>query len=476
MALHRGIQSAIFYYLSCAPCSDARYRKRRKQEAHRDRLAKAELEAQMPDLYRHPSPSSTNPHWQAEIALGPVLLSRGAKRKVAATSTSGSRRGDGVLRPSTVQSSSDGSLVASSTNVGRLSTPDDRHDSKYSFGPHQRRDDELWGSTATDLPLRSFMDGSVIGNGPTIPPRAHTKASSSRYQAPGNPSINDLHPATVTKVNSKEEVAWMLQPPPIAEVMSGKACAYSSRSNSTRSRLSANSSPLSRQASERGVIERPVPSASSTMARSRGRALSLEGQGHDRSRGHRPAPLHLKEASEESEITVLHRPFLAPEPTRIRHPGKAASRPQLSTIFSDNIAPADPDFGAPIPRPKAENSLPSAQNSETSSGERDKTARRPAVLVNDTALRLLQDGDAKKASLFNTRIFATTPGAVDPRLLRLTTPAVDGGEEEEEEGRLTSGGQPDLFVDWDTPEFELGEWVHELTKRPGVKHRWSMDI
>ncbi|TKA39264.1 hypothetical protein B0A54_08573 [Friedmanniomyces endolithicus] len=392
MALHRGIQSVIFFYLSCAPCSDARYRKRRKQEAQRDRLDKADFEAQMPNLYRHPSPSSTNPHWQAEIALGPVPTSRGGKRK--ATPSSDHQRGNGGLKTSGT-TSSDGSEVASSTNVGRLRTPDERNDSKYSFGQHQRRDEDQWYSTAGETPLRSFMDGSM----PSRPAKAHTKTSSS-YLASGNPPINDWHPATVTKVSSREDVAWMLQPPPIAEVMSGKASAYGSRTNSTRSRPSVNSTPVSRQASER------AKRAQVTLGALRD---DTKGQRHDRSSGtpitterdfavspskrdrRRPEPLHLREASDDSGVTIIHRPLSTPELAPSRQPRTTTSRPQLSTILSDSMSPADVDTNTPVPAHKAENSIPSTRVSEASSSERDITARRPGprCSIRGYSLRLL---------------------------------------------------------------------------------------
>ncbi|KAK0774537.1 hypothetical protein LTR75_016839 [Friedmanniomyces endolithicus] len=499
MALHRGIQSVIFFYLSCAPCSDARYRKRRKQEAQRDRLDKADSEAQMPNLYRHPSPSSTNPHWQAEIALGPVPTSRGGKRK--ATPSSDHQRGNGGLKTSGT-TSSDGSEVASSTNVGRLRTPDERNDSKYSFGQHQRRDEDQWYSTAGETPLRSFMDGSM----PSRPAKAHTKTSSS-YLASGNPPINDWHPATVTKVSSREDVAWMLQPPPIAEVMSGKASAYGSRTNSTRSRPSVNSTPVSRQASER------AKRAQVTLGALRD---DTKGQRHDRSSGtpitterdfavspskrdrRRPEPLHLREASDDSGVTIIHRPLSTPELAPSRQPRTTTSRPQLSTILSDSMSPADVDTNTPVPAHKAENSIPSTRVSEASSSERDITARRPGVLINGPSLKILQDGSTK-ASLFNTRIFAaaaTSPlgsgggtgggggagrgagggggGAAGARFTARLPTAMVAGSSEEEPSR--SPISTDLFESWNKPEFELGEWVHEHTKRPGVKHRWSMDI
>jgi len=453
----------------------------------------------MPNLYRHPSPSSTNPHWQAEIALGPVPTSRGGKRK--ATPSSDHQRGNGGLKTSGT-TSSDGSEVASSTNVGRLRTPDERNDSKYSFGQHQRRDEDQWYSTAGETPLRSFMDGSM----PSRPAKAHTKTSSS-YLASGNPPINDWHPATVTKVSSREDVAWMLQPPPIAEVMSGKASAYGSRTNSTRSRPSVNSTPVSRQASER------AKRAQVTLGALRD---DTKGQRHDRSSGtpitterdfavspskrdrRRPEPLHLREASDDSGVTIIHRPLSTPELAPSRQPRTTTSRPQLSTILSDSMSPADVDTNTPVPAHKAENSIPSTRVSEASSSERDITARRPGVLINGPSLKILQDGSTK-ASLFNTRIFAaaaTSPlgsgggtgggggagrgagggggGAAGARFTARLPTAMVAGSSEEEPSR--SPISTDLFESWNKPEFELGEWVHEHTKRPGVKHRWSMDI
>jgi hypothetical protein len=36
--------------------------------------------------------------------------------------------------------------------------------------------------------------------------------------------------------------------------------------------------------------------------------------------------------------------------------------------------------------------------------------------------------------------------------------------------------RPELFDSWYTPEFELDRWVHEHTKREGIRERWSMDL
>ena len=175
-------------------------------------------------------------------------------------------------------------------------------------------------------------------------------------------------------------------------------------------------------------------------------------------------------------MTVLHRPSSVPEPIRMR---RAASRPQLTTVMSDNVttAASGTEFFTPAQTPK-ENSLPSARQSkaDTSSGDRDRMSRRSGMMAgNDTPIRILQqDLGPKTPATLHTRIFATTPGAAGDGRLRL--PASSGDSEEAEERRLTGG--PELFDSWYTPDFELSEWVHEHTKRDRteVRHRWSMDI
>ncbi|KAK3672292.1 hypothetical protein LTR78_007832 [Recurvomyces mirabilis] len=502
MALHRGIQSAIFYYLSCAPCSDARYRKKRKQEAQRDRADRELLEAQMPDLYRHPSPSSTNPYWQAEIALGPQPVSRNGKNRKTPTGESqrgGNGNGNGVLRTSATQSSN-ASMVASSVDVARTwSSPEYRNESTSSFAQHQRDDEPLWGvEEERNMPYRNRLRGSSNPDEPIRPAKARTR-DPTIYEAPYNPTINDQHPATVTKVKSQDDIAWMLQPPPVADVMSGKR-PPPSRSGTTSSRRSAHSAGTSQRGSNR-VEELRLPTGSSLLSTAslNSNILPAQGQRHDRdtrieerdfatvpeTRGRRrPRPLEFKNASEDSELTVLHRPSVVPEPIRIRR--AASSRPQLTTIMSDNITSATAsgtEFFIPAQKPK-ENSLPSrARQTEadaSSSDDRDRISRRLDMIPGngaDTPIRLLrQDLGPKTPATLHTRIFASTPGAGPEGRLRIPAAAVEGGSEEVDERRLTGG--PELFDSWYTPDFELSEWVHEYTKRDRgeVRHRWSMDI
>ncbi|KAJ8602910.1 hypothetical protein MRB53_042294 [Persea americana] len=89
----------------------------------------------------------------------------------------------------------------------------ERSDSaKSGLGPHQRDDEVLWGAP---IPENDEL--------PVQPPRAKIIDPPRSYNSPSNAAINDLHPPTTRKVRSKEEVMWMMQPPPMPEVMSGKA-------------------------------------------------------------------------------------------------------------------------------------------------------------------------------------------------------------------------------------------------------------
>lgn len=489
MALHRGIQSAIFYYLSCAPCTEVRIRKKRKQDAQRDRADREALEAHMPGLYRHPSPSSTNPYWQAEMELGPHT--RRGKKKTTANDSQ--RR----IKTSATQVSGVGSAVGSSVELSPPSTRgDERHDSKWNWRPYQREDDELWGSTVSVEHVRT-VDDSPIDRMPAKPQRAVLNDSTS-YDPPRNPPLNDLHPPIVTKVRSREDVAWMMQPPPVAAVMSGNERPGRSRSNSGESRPSAKSANtlLSRQVSNR-LIEKKLrageaPEPGRSRANSARTDPSLTGQRHDRmdellpfvwsassesahkqrKERRRPPPLDISEDSNSTSATIIRRPSQAPklndlDDLKIRQPRRAASRPQLSTIASDSALgdeSATPGFFTPLEAPLRQKNLPSPAASETSSDGVSRNTQRSPNLMKDSSLDLLQ----KKV-----------PAAplVDPKPLmeaKVRLPVQDLSEEES----LSLDGltlRPEFLDSWYTPNFELPDWIHEHTKRE-VKQRWSMDF
>lgn len=222
MSVWRGIQSVIFFYVSCAPCSDAATRKKRNRQAVHDEHLRVELEAAHPDYPSQAAPGSVNPHWQIEIDSGPMTMS---KQKTMDSDFSRTRSRDlnkadrrdskRDLKPSATKTSTASSKVQSAVDV----TYTQRHLMVY-----QRPDEELWGAPS-----------SSTVNLPTRPGTARTKTSATNiYHQARHPAVNDLHPPTTRKIADREEVAWMLQPLPSAAVMTGKEQPHApvSRSNS----------------------------------------------------------------------------------------------------------------------------------------------------------------------------------------------------------------------------------------------------
>ena len=502
MALHRGIQSAIFYYLSCAPCAEARYRKKRKQEAVRGRADREALEAEMPNLYRHPSPSSTNPHWQAEIAAGPTLSNRGKRKNTTNTSLGNGGGGGsrGALKTSMTEGSGESNIPSSVDLSSNRESRDGRYDSKCNFQQYQRADEEL----SERLASRSTLASAVSEI--TRPPRARTRSSEAdrSYRSYRNPAINDLHPAIATKVDSREEARWMMQPPPHADYMSGKERSLRSRSDSGgSSRLSARSGvPLSREVSHK-IIDRKIrsgevlPSPGMSRESSAQTANDPNGQRHERiaateekdfafdepsprkrERRRKPSPIQIQvsEDSSDSAVTVLRNTNFVPESIRKQSAQRRASRPRLSTIISDStVAASDTDdFYTPAETPK-ENSLPNSarHSSESSLPDHDRTARRSALVVKDDPSPWKQPlADLTPTNpVFNSQV--VSPQDLDLRgrdvafaktRIRMPSDASDNHI-----------GGPELYDSWYTPDFALPDWVHQHTTRE-VRHRWSMDI
>ncbi|KAH9845478.1 hypothetical protein Tdes44962_MAKER06604 [Teratosphaeria destructans] len=485
MALHRGIQSAIFYYVSCAPCADARVRRKRRKEAERDRADKDHLATLMPDLYRHPSPSSTNPYWQADIVQGPLPVK--GKRKTNTTNGDSQKGG----RESKQDGSIAGSAQLSSVDLPRIksrgSASHDGGGSQRHAEPRQRQDEQLWGSAqsyrSAQPPLPNGWNSSTVSSiGLARPATARTRDSVATFRSHRNPQINELHPATVTVVGSTDEIAWMLQPPPVAEVMEGLTPPPRARSMSGTSKLSMSSgAPMSRRASSR-YGENVPPSATSLQISASPSRDNLArpnrySTGKERGRGaadlttderdfadspskrekRKPSPIHIPQESEDSGRTIIHRPMLAPEP--LQKPSqpirKASSRPQLSTILSDSLIAAEVepnDFYTPAETPKDNFWIGARVGRYTSSdggstNGRDRVGRRSPIVC--------KDGD-----FLSTRILATSPRTGDSRYAQ---PLADGEE------------AVDITDSWYTPELDISQWVHEQTKREGVKRRQSMD-
>lgn len=414
MALHRGIQSAIFYYLSCAPCAEARYRKKRRQEAVLNRAERDALAEEMPDVYRHPEPSSTNVHWNGEIALGPTLQSRGRKK--------------GRKSPALVLSRNI-SVVAAGTSALDLRAL-------------QREDEELWGQ---DNPIqrpervmrkrgRSNETDTTSGTTSTAVPAQPT------YSNFRSPPVSDLLPPIVRTVHSRDEVAWMMQPPPVADVMSGKSeprSATTSRKTSTRTART-----ISRGSS--------AGTSSVMMTGAEDKIPPLDHHHHQ-------GPTSARGGAENLDTSLAT--------TR-----RVASRPPLlSTIASGNTLSSEEPALSLIDSAFAASPTEQQQQQQQQSPRRQEPHLHQHTRSNSDSKRGVGGSKVLKG-----RVFTTGTGNSSP-----ASPATLATQSAADTAVYTSDGEEvreELFDNWYTPDFELGKWVLENTRREGIKERWSFDV
>ncbi|KAJ5865942.1 hypothetical protein N7534_000495 [Penicillium rubens] len=200
MWLYRGAQSAVFYYASCTPCAENIDRRKRRKDATRIQREKEkerrnnEIVTDQPRPFAQPTPFSTNVGWREEISLGPgPPARRGGHRNVQRTDSW----------------NTDQSSQLKKDKTGGLMHP---LGEKWKSMRYQREDEPLWG--------QQEVRGSSIG----FSGRGRADPNeTSKYYIPRVPPVNDLHPPIVSGPCSRAETRWMLQPPPSARVMAGKA-------------------------------------------------------------------------------------------------------------------------------------------------------------------------------------------------------------------------------------------------------------
>ena len=339
----RGFQSAIFYYLSCAPCSKLAYGRKRQKAFKRAKAENAVDDAEN-GIYGHPSPFSTNPYWREEIAIGPGPPERKAARggKARAEKIVEKER-EKRLHTGGMGSSTDTGVSSADTIVGNDAAEHARSSGDgWNTRRYQREDEILWGLEEQDT--TSSMGMTPISR----------TGSGSKYQYYArNPAINDLHPPVVsTQPRDKTETQWMLQPPPRASLMEGKERGNTppNRSRSTSNITNTSKISLGKVSDRspgRQVSQRPVgsklklgdqpssPPASPLMSRGpssqSAKSAAPPGQPHDRDTSlltpSFAQPLKGHEASYPP--IVLHNETLLPSET--------SSRPPLSTIPSASL-------------------------------------------------------------------------------------------------------------------------------------------
>ncbi|KAI0159512.1 hypothetical protein GGR57DRAFT_457641 [Xylariaceae sp. FL1272] len=77
------LQSAIFYYVSCAPCYQAKHMHNVRKKAKLDAAEKERYHAANPEIYRQPDPFNTNPYWSEEIMAGPHVELKKSSREAS---------------------------------------------------------------------------------------------------------------------------------------------------------------------------------------------------------------------------------------------------------------------------------------------------------------------------------------------------------------------------------------------------------
>ncbi|KAI4761662.1 hypothetical protein E4T52_02647 [Aureobasidium sp. EXF-3400] len=435
MAIHRGIQSAIFYYLSCAPCTGYSYRKKRRKEADRDRVAKHALEMEQPGLYRHPSPFATNVHWQTEIDLGPT------------PAPPGKRRAQKKARLRT--SDENASNVASSVNLGL--TQNESNDSTWNLRNWQKDDDDddnYWGP---NYPYRgsrrpSTNAASTISRPLTARTATTDRSAATSYYSASNPPINDLHPPIVTRMDTSADVMWMLQPPPPARTARGGSRTTLARSDSTASRPStrrATNENLSRQVSQR-IVDEKIRN---------GQSPSMDS-------------LHPSSSTEDLKPSRRRRP---PPPINVPEDSTRSRGPPITDLRSNN----SPNKYLLLPQPLSP--VMSAKSSERSrshtrqrnSSAEDRKPRPDGVKREDSSLNVLQEL-VPTNSLLNAQRLEKTPSFE----ARIELPTAD----QYEEMMLLGSGKAGFDSWYEGRDFDtFPQWAADRVRRD-VKTRWSMEF
>ena len=148
----RGTQSAVFYYLSCAPCTRVTDQRKKRKEIKRAKRDRKEKEKQ--GDFQHPLPSELNPGWNEEIRVGPgpptnrLTKAERKKRRLSKLNPLSARE----LESAGVESSNGTGATSSSTTGGPAVSQDLSRTSEegWNHRRYQREDEILWGRDDED--------------------------------------------------------------------------------------------------------------------------------------------------------------------------------------------------------------------------------------------------------------------------------------------------------------------------------------
>ncbi|KAF1919736.1 hypothetical protein BDU57DRAFT_443533 [Ampelomyces quisqualis] len=277
----RGVQSAVFHYASCAPCTGYTDGRKRRRAARAASKVKEKLQLEDPGSYQHPPPTGTNPYWDEEIRIGPGPPPRRARR----TNTGSTR----VITTAGTQLSAlskGGSSIEGHPADGLRSSDETIHDETWNHKRYQREDEDLWGINELAIPLQHIASGSSVG-GPGYNLKRPGTSRSASYYSVRAPPVNDLHPPVVSMPSpNPADNHWMLQPPPKASVMAGRERA-TNRSRSASGASSRVELSLQRQLSSKQVMhkfERGETPEMPSISRHSSYSNIVSGQRRERSR------------------------------------------------------------------------------------------------------------------------------------------------------------------------------------------------
>ena len=504
----RGAQSAVFYYISCAPCTKLTYRRKRRKESQKAKAEKAMEEATSDPTFPypdHPLPSGTNPYWKEEMTMGPGPPHKKRKKDDEGRLIEMQPGGSGVA-------SSNGSKGTSSDTMdagyGSMDVPHEARESEEGWNRrrYQREDEILWG-----------LDVAVPDS--TGMPRLSNTGGHGDYYYARNPAVNDLHPPVVsTAPRSRVETQWMLQPPPKARIMEGKERASRSRSVSGASNRSQGSSMrkggvetgLGRQLSERLVeskMKRSDHSMSGAlcatgMSRSRGSSnLSQRsnattnppaGQRHDRDRiVNTSSPNEVSSQTNESNqaSNQMDRSKIPPIHVDTDVTDTSVHRPQLPTIPSSSLVPTFDKMRISRDRSAAPSHLsPQGHGKKASASNSTSSLNMLEDLDPDPHLRPKQNFQSKALGLMNpdgnqanVRPLPDDDSVPSEKGEReFSAPVTEGSSLDGIENRMP--GTKNLLLDRDFSNLAIRPMIGAANTDPasdsevGYGHRWSMDI
>ncbi|KAL2257438.1 hypothetical protein VTK26DRAFT_170 [Humicola hyalothermophila] len=381
-------QSALFYFVSCAPCIELHRQHRTRQKAKKERAVKARIVMEQPHLYRHPEPFHTNPYWNEEIQMGPSLPKNRkgsdglgktlSQRRLTAVSRDGRPSigtGSSVVinmsetgsitspRPSTSPTLAHG-IASSPTVVGEPASPtlsktvSISASSDWNSKRYQREDEELWGYEASWSGHK--LMGAIKQAGSSAGRYVESKLGFEKpvteedrynfYFAPRNPPVNDYHPPVVSsRPLHKDALRWMLQPPPPAKVMDGKvpvsrSASMASAASSRRTTSMRDGGSLGRLVGEK-TLEARIRNGESpwddgdlrsptSPARTKSRT-AMGSAARTRSRRAVRASSYSSDSDSESEDGYRPRPLESPSNTSLQN--QSAKKARLPTNVSTGV-------------------------------------------------------------------------------------------------------------------------------------------